>query len=114
MAARRHQVENLVLRGTVFYWRPRIPVGFAAVGNSARLSLSLRLSDRKKASLMARRLNALLHEIEVRPAARMSTKEQLSKIFALEIEAMHDEIEGLDRAAKHVGTSRDPLHREAD
>lgn len=114
MAARRHQVENLVLRGTVFYWRPRIPVGFAAVGNSARLSLSLRLSDRKKASLMARRLNALLHEIEVRPAARMSTKEQLSKIFALEIEAMHDEIEGLDRAAKHVGTSRDPLHREAE
>lgn len=114
MAARRHQVENLVLRGTVFYWRPRISVGFAAVGNSARLSLSLRLSDRKKASLMARRLNALLHEIEVRPAARMSTKEQLTKIFVLEIEAMHDEIEGLDRAAKHAGTLRDPVHREAD
>lgn len=114
MAARRHQVENLVLRGTVFYWRPRIPVGFAAVRNPARLSFSLRLSDRKKASLMARRLNALLHEIEVRPAARMSTKEQLTKIFALEIEAMHDEIEGLDRAAKHVGTLRDAVHREAD
>lgn len=114
MAARRHQVENLVLRGTVFYWRPRIPAGFAAVRNPARLSLSLRLSDRKKASLMARRLNALLHEIEVRPAARMSTKEQLTKIFALEIEAMHAEIEGLDRAAKHAGTLRDPVHREAD
>lgn len=114
MAARRHQVENLVLRGTVFYWRPRIPVGFTAVRNPARLSLSLRLSDRKKASLMARRLNALLHEIEVRPTARMSTKEQLTKIFALEIEAMHEEIEGLDRAAKHAGTLRDPVHREAD
>lgn len=63
---------------------------------------------------MARRLNALLHEIEVRPAARMSTKEQLTKIFTLEIEAMHDEIEGLDRAARHAGTMRDPIHREAD
>lgn len=114
VAARRHQVENLVLRGTVFYWRPRIPVCFAAVRNPARLSLSLRLSDRKKASLMARRLNALLHEIEVRPAARMTTKEQLTTIFALEIEAMHDEIEGLDRAAKHMGTLRAAVHREAD
>lgn len=63
---------------------------------------------------MARRLNALLHEIEVRPAARMTTKEQLTTIFALEIEAMHDEIEGLDRAAKHVGTLRAAVHREAD
>lgn len=69
MAARRHQVENLVLRGTVFYWRLRIPVGFAAVRSSARLSLSLMLSDRKKVSFMAWRLNALLHEIEVRPTA---------------------------------------------
>ena len=60
MGLRRHQVENLVLRGPIFYWRARIPVGFAAGGRNARLSLSLRLSDRKKASVVARRLNAML------------------------------------------------------
>ena len=60
MALRRHQVENLVLRGPVFYWRARIPAGFDAAGRNARLSLSLRLSDRKKASVVARSLNALL------------------------------------------------------
>src|SRR5690606_30642503 len=59
---------------------------------------SLRLSDRKKASLVARRLNALLLQVELIPAARMATKEQLKRIFALEIE----EIEALDRAAKHL------------
>ena len=79
-----------------------------------RLSLSLRLSDRKKASVVARRLNALLLEIELLPRARMATKEQLAKIFALEIESMRDEIEKLDRAAKRSGSLRDSVHREAD
>jgi hypothetical protein len=58
MGLRRHQIENLILRGPIFYWRARIPVGFNAAGRNARLSLSLRLSDRKKASVVARRLNA--------------------------------------------------------
>lgn len=114
MGLRRHQVENLVLRGPIFYWRARIPAGLAACGRNARLSLSLRLSDRKKASLVARRLNALLLQVEMVPAARMATKEQLRRIFALEIEAMHEEIEALDRSAKRSGTLRDPVHREAD
>ena len=105
MGLRRHQVENLVLRGPIFYWRARIPAGLAACGRSARLSLSLRLSDRKKASLVARRLNALLLQVEMMPAARMATKEQLTKIFALEIEAMHEEIDALDRSAKRSGRS---------
>ena len=114
MGLRRHQVENLALRGPVFYWRARIPVGFAAADRNARLSLSLRLSDRKKASLVARRLNAVLLQMEMMPDARMATKEQLNRIFALEIETMRDEIEALDRAAKHLGSLRDPVHREAD
>ena len=63
---------------------------------------------------MARRLNALLLQVEMMPAARMATKEQLTRIFALEIEAMHDEIEALDRAAKRSGTMRDPAHRVAN
>lgn len=44
----------------------------------------------------------------------MATKEQLTRIFAIEIEAMRDEIEALDRSAKRRGTLRDPEHREAD
>lgn len=114
MGLRRHQVENLVLRGPIFYWRARIPVGFEASGKNARLSLSLRLSDRKKASVVARRLNALLLQMEMMPRARMATQEQLGKIFALEAEAMREEIEALDRAAKRTGTIRDPDQREAD
>lgn len=114
MGLRRHHVENLVLRGPIFYWRARVPVGFRSTGTNARLSLSLRLSDRKKASLVARRLNAMLLELEMVPKARMATKEQLAKIFALEAEAMRAEIEALDLSAKRTGTLRDPEHREAD
>jgi hypothetical protein len=114
MGLRRHQVENLVLRGLIFYWRARIPIGFKAAGRNARLSLSLRLSDRKKAYVVARRLIALLLEIEMVPKSRMATREQLTRIFALEIEATRNEIEALNRSAKHSGSLRDPVHREAD
>jgi hypothetical protein len=114
MGLRRHQVENLILRGPIFYWRARIPVGFKAAGKNARLSLSLRLSDRKKAAVVAQRLNTLLLQMELMPSARMATKEQLTKIFALELEAMRDEIETLDRMAKRHGSLRDPVHRAAD
>jgi len=114
MGLRRHQVENLILRGPIFYWRARIPVGFKAAGKNARLSLSLGLSDRKKASVVARRLNALLLQMELVSKARMATKEQLAKIFTLEIQAMHEQIENLDRAAKRHGSLRDPVHRDAD
>lgn len=114
MGLRRHQVENLILRGPIFYWRARIPVGFKAAGKNARLSLSLRLSDRKKAAVVAQRLNTLLLQMELMPSARMATKEQLAKIFALELEATREEIEKLDRIAKRTGSHRDPGHREAD
>lgn len=114
MGLRRHQVENLVLRGPIFYWRARVPVGFRGTGTNARLSLSLRLSDRKKASLVARRLNAMLLQMEMVPGVRMATKEQLARIFALEIQSMQDEIEALDRIAKRQGNLRDPGRREAD
>ncbi|XJN83955.1 integrase [Mesorhizobium terrae] len=114
MGLRRLQIENLVLRGRLLYWRARIPVRFASATGNGRLSLSLRLSDRKKASVVARRLNALLLQLELMPMARMATKDQLTKIFALEIDAMRDEIEALDRSARRRGTLRDPEHREAD
>lgn len=114
MGLRRNQIENLILRGPVFYWRARIPVSFRASGKNARLSLSLRLSNRKKASVVARQLNALLLQMEILPEARMATREQLARIFALEIEMMRAEIEALDRSAKRRGTLRSAKHREAD
>lgn len=114
MGLRRHQIENLVRRGPIFYWRARVPVSFRAVSSNARLSLSLRLSDRRTASVVARRLNAVLLELELVPTATMATKEQLAKIFALEAEAMRAEIAALDLAAKRTGTLRDTKHREAD
>ncbi|WP_200952394.1 integrase [Mesorhizobium sp. Root552] len=63
---------------------------------------------------MARRLNAMLLQMQMVPKARMATKEQLTKIFALEAEAMREEIDALDRAAKRSGTLRDPSQHEAD
>jgi hypothetical protein len=45
----RHEVENLVRRGNIFYWRPRIPSCFATCPAGSRLSLSLQISDRGKA-----------------------------------------------------------------
>src|SRR5690606_34227950 len=65
-------------------------------------------------SVVARRLNALLLEMEMVPRARMATREQLAKIFALEVEAIRGEIDSLDLAARRAGTLRDPTHREAD
>ncbi|GGA82685.1 hypothetical protein GCM10011385_41160 [Nitratireductor aestuarii] len=64
--------------------------------------------------MVARRLNALLLQMELVSKARMATKEQLAKIFTLEIQAMHEQIENLDRAAKRHGSLRDPVHRDAD
>jgi hypothetical protein len=111
MGLRRHQIENLVLRGRVFYWRARVPVGFAAPIGNGRLSLSLRLSDRKKASVVARRLNALLLQLELMPMARMATKEKLAKIFALEIDPIRDEIEARTTAQKSYQHAIDKQYR---
>ncbi|MGN6143875.1 MAG: hypothetical protein ACTHOP_09820 [Mesorhizobium sp.] len=63
---------------------------------------------------MARRLNAMLLQMQMMPKARMATKDQLTKIFVLEAEAMREEIDALDHAAKHSGMFRDPSQYEAD
>ncbi|MDP3896991.1 MAG: hypothetical protein Q8Q62_09985 [Mesorhizobium sp.] len=52
---------------------------------------------------MARRLNALLFQVEMVPKARVATREQLTRIFALEAEATREEIEALDLSAKRAG-----------
>ncbi|MQB33805.1 integrase [Rhizobium rhizogenes] len=44
----RHDVENLIRRGNIFYWRARVPTSFARCQPGSRLSLSLHCSDHKK------------------------------------------------------------------
>ena len=65
----RHEVENLIRRGNIFDWRPRIPSCFATCPAGSRLSLSLQISDHKKGQVIARRLNLRLAESSVRVAS---------------------------------------------
>ena len=93
--ARRHEIQNLVRRGNVFYWRPRVPRQFSRIANS-HLSLSLHHSCYMKAGYMVRRLNTLLHEMKMKPMVAMTTKEQLEALFR----------DGSARLSKHL----DNLH----
>ena len=104
--AARHEIQNLVRRGNVFYWRPRIPRSFnrAAGGH---LSLSLRQSDHMKAKYMARRLNTLLHDLKLRPGAALTTRDQLEALFRTEVERMGEHLDNLQFAARRIGS--DPM-----
>lgn len=104
--AQRHEIQNLVRRGNVFYWRPRIPRRFVRVPDS-HLSLSLHQSCHMKAGYMARRLNTLLHEMKMKPVAALTTKDQLEALFRAEAARMADHLDNLQFAARRVGA--DPL-----
>jgi len=104
--ARRHEVQNLIRRGNVFYWRPRVPRQFSRIANS-HLSLSLHHSCYMKAGYMVRRLNTLLHEMKMKPMAALTTKEQLEALFRTEAARMGDHLDNLQFAARRTGT--DPL-----
>ena len=75
----RHDVENLIRRGNIFYWRARVPMSFARCRPGSRLSLSLHCSDHKKAQAIGRKLNMLMAELKMKPKEPMS-KEQLQKL----------------------------------
>ena len=102
--AARHEIHNLVRRGHVFYWRPRIPARFRSARQSSHLSLSLRHSDHMKAGWMARRLNTLLHEMKLGPTADMTTRDQLEALFRAEIDRMTDHLDTLAFAARRTGS----------
>lgn len=104
--AQRHEIQNLVRRGNVFYWRPRIPRRFVRVPDS-HLSLSLHQSCHMKAGYMARRLNTLLHEMKMKPVAALTTKDQLEALFRTEAARIADHLDNLQFAARRVGA--DPL-----
>jgi hypothetical protein len=57
--AARHEVQNLVRRGHVYYWRARVP---RELGGDVekRLSLILGVSDHYRARRIARRPNRVL------------------------------------------------------
>ncbi len=96
----RHEVENLIRRGNIFYWRPRIPAHFTACPSGSRLSLSLQVSDHRKAQMVARRLNTRLAEMRFVERERMSTREQLQKLFIQVRDEMLDHLEDVSVAAK--------------
>ncbi|MDH4441552.1 MAG: hypothetical protein QE284_14335 [Rhizobium sp.] len=52
----RHEVENLIRRGNIFYWRPRIPAAFIHCSPGSRLSLTLHCSNHEKAQMIGRQL----------------------------------------------------------
>ncbi|PKA41009.1 integrase [Rhizobium sullae] len=77
----RHDVENLIRRGNILYWRARVPTSFVRCRPGGRLSLSLHCSDHKKAQMIGRKLNLRLAELKTDPKEVMSTKDQLRKLF---------------------------------
>ena len=61
----RHEVENLIRRGNIFYWRPPVPAAFTQRQPGSRLSLSLHplslhRSDHRKAQSIGWKLNMRL------------------------------------------------------
>jgi integrase len=110
----RHEVENLIRRGNIFYWRPRIPSCFAICPAGSRLSLSLQISDHKKAQVIARRLNLRLAELKQRPKEAMSTKEQLQKLFQHIRDDMLEELDDVSTMAKRNGRAGNVEEMELD
>ncbi len=110
----RHEVENLIRRGNIFYWRPRIPAAFVHCHPGSRLSLSLHCSDHRKAQIIGRKLNMRLAELKMNSKEAMSTKKQLQILFE---HVRDEEIERLDdisTMAKRNGRGGDVVEMELD
>jgi integrase len=112
--ARRQDAQNLMRRGNIWYWRPRLPVSLFKSGLNRKLSLSLRQTDFNRAKFMARRLNTMLAELKMRPGSGMTRQEGLRELFKAEIDRMNELMEDLFVAAKATGNHLNPGHLEAD
>ncbi len=110
----RHEVENLIRRGNIFYWRARIPTSFARCQPGSRLSLSLHCSDHKKAKMIGRKLNVRLAELKMNSKESMSTKDQLQKLFEHERDAMLEHLEDVAMIARRYGRPADIEELELD
>lgn len=112
--ARRQDAQNLMRRGNIWYWRPRLPVSLFKSGLNSKLSLSLRQSDFNRAKFMAVRLNSMLAELKLRPGLGMTRQDGLRELFRAEIDRMNEMMEDLFVAAKTTGNHFNPANLEAD
>jgi len=109
----RHDVENLIRRGNIFYWRARVPTSFARCQPGSRLSLSLHCSDHKKAQAIGRKLNTLMAELKMKSKEPMS-KAQLQKLCEHERDLMLLHLEDVSIAARRYGRPADIEELELD
>lgn len=111
----RHHVSNLVQRGNVYYWRPRLPSGTDSCGRRKHLSLSLRITDHARAKSLAMQLNARLEGIRSMVMTEAWNAEQLAILFRDEISRASVELEGFAVAGRRVGSrSEDQLIADRD
>ncbi|UIK18325.1 tyrosine-type recombinase/integrase [Rhizobium leguminosarum] len=109
----RHDVENLIRRGNIFYWRARVPSSFARCQPGSRLSLSLHCSDHKKAEVIGRKLNTLMAELKMKSKEPMS-KAQLQKLCEHERDVMLLHLEDVSIVARRYGRPADIEELELD
>ncbi|MGO7807335.1 DUF6538 domain-containing protein [Rhizobium ruizarguesonis] len=109
----RHDVENLIRRGNIFYWRARVPSSFAQCQPGSRLSLSLHCSDHKKAQAIGRKLNTLMAELKMKSKEPMS-KAQLQKLCEHERDVMLLHLEDVSIVARRYGRPADIEELELD
>ncbi|WP_244712992.1 integrase [Rhizobium cremeum] len=109
----RHEVENLIRRGNIFYWRARVPSAFGQCRPGSRLSLSLHCSDHKKAQAIGRKLNMLIAEVKLKQKEPMS-KAQLQKLCEHERDMMLLHLEDVSMAARRYGRPADISELEMD
>jgi hypothetical protein len=110
----RHEVENLIRRGNIFYWRPRIPAAFIQCPPGSRLSLTLHCSDHRKAQIIGRKLNTRLAELKMNAREAMSTKQQLQILFEHERDKELERLDDINTMAKRIGRGGDVSEMELD
>lgn len=109
----RHEVENLIRRGNIFYWRPRIPAAFIQCPPGSRLSLTVHCSDHRKAQIIGRKLNTRLAELKMQSQETMS-KQQLQKLFEHERDRELERLDDISTMAKRNGRGADVMEMELD
>ncbi|MFN7009317.1 MAG: DUF6538 domain-containing protein [Allorhizobium sp.] len=109
----RHEVENLIRRGNIFYWRARVPAAFIHCRPGSRLSLSLHCSDHRKAQIIGRKLNTRLAELKLNSKETMS-KQQLQKLFEHERDKELERLDDISTMAKRNGRGGNVEEMELD
>ncbi|MBP1859376.1 site-specific integrase [Rhizobium herbae] len=110
----RHEVENLIRRGNIFYWRPRIPAAFIHCRPGSRLSLSLHCSDHRKAQIIGRKLNTRLAELKMNSKDVMTAKKPLQILLEHVRDQELERLDDISTMAKRNGRGGDVVEMELD